>query len=100
MQDSRRDNPEAGYPEEFSCISLLVRDPQVTTIVQYYYIFFTVVEKQPSRKNVEVQSFLMSKISFNTQSSSYYYTYYCNTARVQFKFPLQVNENFSYMRIN
>ena len=52
MQDSRRDNPEAGYPEEFSCISLLVRDPQVTTIVQHYCIFFTVVEKQPPRKNV------------------------------------------------
>ena len=52
VQYSRRDNPEAGYPEEFSCISLLVRDPQMTTIVQYDCIFFTLVEKQPSRKNV------------------------------------------------
>ena len=96
MQDSRRDNPEAGYPDEFSCISLLVRDPQVTTIVQYYCIFFTVVEKQPPRKNVKVQNFFMSK-DFNMESC-YYYTYY--TARVQFKFPLRVNEIFSYMHIN
>ena len=28
VEDSRRVNPEAGYPEEFSCISLLVRDHQ------------------------------------------------------------------------
>ena len=50
-EDSRMDNPEAGYPEEFSCICLLVRDPQVTKIVQYYCIFFTVAEKQPPRQN-------------------------------------------------
>ena len=34
MQDSKIRGPQLGYPEEFSCISLTVRDAQVTTIVQ------------------------------------------------------------------
>ena len=71
---------------------LFVVRNQVTRIVQYYFIFFTVVDKQPTRKYVQLQIFFL----FRFQHA---FLLPITTLHAS-SFPLQVNRKFPNMRIN